>query len=212
MSCCFAEATGLNSVNEEITLTSNQLYTDLNNEILINSNINSNYTFNSSNALSNFIQPQLNERSNLIYRDSDLNTIVKLTSTNPYYPAYGEQKEMRFHNALNQYKTKINQEGELEVYHPLQAIPVGYSAGWWNVEDKLASMIQEDINARFDITNLQLASGTGAITNEVEATAAAVASGAGLAGLAGATGAVGGAVVGGDYEVIYILYQEHKDF
>ena len=39
MSCLgFAEATGLNGIIEEITLTSNQLYTDLYDEILINSN------------------------------------------------------------------------------------------------------------------------------------------------------------------------------
>jgi hypothetical protein len=199
MSCCgFAEATGLNAINEEITLTSNQLY----DEILINSNINSNYTFNSSNALSNFIQPQLNERSNLIYRDNDLNTIVKLTSQNVFYPAYGEQKFINFYTAENECNTRINQEGELEVYHPLQAIPVGYPEGWWNVEDKISSMIQEDINARFDIVNLQVASGTGTITNEAQATAASVASGAGLVGIGAITGASASTIAGGDYGTV----------
>ena len=202
MSCCgFAEATGINIINEELTLTSNQLYTDLYDEILINSNINSNYTSNSSNILSNLIKIEVDQRSNLIYKDSNLDTIVKLTAQNPFYPV-GEQNFLKFYTAENECKTRINQEGQLEVYHPLQPIPVGYPAGWWNVEDKLSSMIQEDINARLDITNLQLSSGVNTITNETEATAAAIASGVGLVGLSGATGAVGGAVAGGDYSSV----------
>jgi len=195
--CCFQDIIGV-SLEETQLLTSNQLY----NEILFNSNINSNFTIYSSNALSNFIQPQLDERSNLIYRDNDLNTIVKLTSKNPFYPAYGAQKELRFHNADNEYKTKLNQKGEIEIYHPLQEIPTGYSAGWWNIHDKLSGMIQEEIGLRFDVVNLQVATGTGTITNEAQATAAAIASGAGLVGLGGLTGAAATTIAGGDYGTV----------
>jgi len=203
MTCIgFEEVIGLNGIDEKIDITSNNLYTDLNNEILINSNLNSNYTFNSSNNLSNLIQPQLNERSNLIYRDSNLNTIVKLTSRNPYYPIFGEQKEMRFHNALNEYKTKIDQDGNFQVYHSLQPIPTGYPAQWWDVHDKLASIIQEEIGLRFDVVNLQLNSGVDTITNNAEATAAVAGSAAGLLGVGATTGVVGSAVAAGDYSSV----------
>ena len=196
MSCLgFAEATGLNGINEELTLTSNQLFS----EILVYSNLNSNYTIYSCNQLSNLIKIELDERSNLIYRDSNLNTIVKLTSQNPYYPVYGDTKCINFYTSENECKTRISQDGDLEVYHPLQPIPLEYPPAWWNVHDKLAFIIQEEIGLRFDVVNLQLASGTGTITNEAEATAAAIASGAGLLGLGATTGAVAGAVAGGDY-------------
>jgi hypothetical protein len=200
MTCIgFEEVIGLNGIDEKIDITSNNLYTNLNNEILINSNINSNFTIYSCNQLSNLIQPQLDERSNLIYIDSNLNTIIKLTSQNPYYPIYGDTKCINFYTIENECKTRISQDGDFEVYHPFQPIPIEYPPAWWNVHDKLAFIIQEEIGLRFDVVNLQLASGTGTITNEAEATAAAIASGAGLLGLGATTGAVGTAIAGGDY-------------
>ena len=196
MSCCaFQDITGI-SLEESQLITSNQLF----GEILTYSNINSNFTIYSCNQLSNLIQPQLDERSNLIYRDSNLNTIIHLTAQNPFYPLL-EGKEIRFHTAENEFKTKINQDGELEVYHPLRVvpIPIDYPAAWWNVEEKLTFVIQDGIGLRFDVTNLQAGSGIGTITNEAEATAAAVASGAGLVGLGGVTGAAASTIAGGDY-------------
>lgn len=208
MSCLgFQEVIGVNGINEELTLTSNQLFGEIlinSNFTFISSNLNINFTTFSSNQLSNLIQPQLDERSNLIYRDSNFNTIVKLTTQNPYYPIYGEQKEMRFHTAENEYITKLNQEGGLEIYHPLQELPTGYPPEWWNIHDKLVNMIQEEIGLRFDVVNLQLASGTGTITNEAQATASAVASGAGLVGIGGLTAGAGSAIAGGDYSSVAI--------
>lgn len=204
MSCCgFQDITGI-SLEESQLITSNQLYNDIlinSNYTFISSNSNIDFTTYSCNQLSNLIQPQLDERSNLIYKDSNLNTIVKLTAQNPFYPISGDQKEIRFYTAENEHITRINQEGGLEVYHPLRIvpIPIDYPAAWWNVEEKLTFVIQDGIGLRFDVTNLQAGSGIGTITNEAEATAAAVASGAGLVGLGGVTGAAASTIAGGDY-------------
>ena len=82
---------------------------------------------------SNVLQTQIYNTSNLIYKDDNLNTIVKLTAQNPFYPL-GQSKEIQFQNINGDCITKINQTGELFVYHPLTPIPVGYGAGWWSVE------------------------------------------------------------------------------
>jgi hypothetical protein len=198
MSCCgFQSVIGV-GLEEQQLITSNQLFE----EILIYSNINSNNLSNliiyNSNNLSNLLQPQITNTSNLIYKDENLNTIIHLTAQEPFFPVL-EGKEIRFNNVNGEYLTKINQEAQLEVYHPLQAIPTGYGEGWWNVHDKLAFIIQEEIGLRFDITNLQLSSGVGTITNEAEATAAALASGAGLVGVGALTAGAGTAIAGGDY-------------
>ena len=93
----------------------------------INSNITntSNYVLLTSNHLdsdmflnSNILQTQIYGTSNLIYKDDNKNTIVKITAQNPYYPLTGEPKEMRFQNVNGDYITKITQTGESFVYHP----------------------------------------------------------------------------------------------
>ena len=140
----------------------------------INSNISntSNYVLNTSNILelnidntSNILQTQITATSNLIYKDNDLNTIVRISAQNPLYPTSGNPVEMRFLNVNNEYLTKIIQTGELFVYHPLTPLPAGYSAGWWSVEGKIAFAITETQGLRLDVTNLQVLTGT--IANDV---------------------------------------------
>lgn len=160
----------------------------------INSNISntSNYVLNTSNILelnidntSNILQTQITATSNLIYKDNDLNTIVRISAQNPSYPISGNPVEMRFLNVNNEYLTKIIQTGELFVYHPLTPLPAGYSAGWWSVEGKIAFAITETQGLRLDVTNLQVLTGT--IANDVIAAQTTATSAFTLATTANAT-------------------------
>ena len=168
--------------------------------------VSSNFTIYNSNILethlkdtSNILQTQITATSNLIYKDDNLNTIVRITAQNPFYPLSGDPVEMLFENVNNVVKTKINQDGELMVYHPLAPLPAGYSAGWWGVENKIANIITDAQGLRFDITNLQAATGATAIANSSTATAAAAGAAAGAASAAATTAAAGATITGGDY-------------
>ena len=141
-------------------------------EYSINQNY-SNFTFNTSNILenhlsdtsnilenhllntSNILQVQITDTHNLIFKDNDCNTNIKITAQNVNYPAYGNPIELYFKTVEDNCITKLNQSGELMVYHPISIIPIGYNAGWWSVENKLSGLIQDGISLRFDITNLQ---------------------------------------------------------
>ena len=165
----------------------------------------SNFTTSTSNILqnniintSNILQTQITNTCNLIYKDDDLNTIVRISAQNPYYPISGDPVEMRFTNVNGDYLTKINQTGELFVYHPATPLPVGYSPGWWGVENKIANGITETQGLRFDVTQLQAVTGAGAITDSATATAAVAGAGAGLASAGTATAVAGTAIAGGD--------------
>jgi hypothetical protein len=188
-------------INSNITDTSNYVLITsniLNSNIYFNSNVlNSNMYFNS-----NILQTQVTKTSNLIYKDDNLNTIVKLTAQNPQYPLIGQPKEIRFQNVNGDYITKINQTGELFVYHPLSPIPVGYDAGWWSVENKLSSIIQEEIGLRFDVVQLQATTGTAAITDAGGAAAAVATATGGVIAAGTATAAAGTAIAGGDYGTV----------
>lgn len=202
--CGFENAIGL-SLSEVQIITSNGLYNEilfnsniLSNSIKIDSNILSNNIQISSNSLSNLLQPQIYKTSNLIYTDDSNNTIIKLRAQNPFYPVL-EGKELRFHTAIDEYKVRMIQTGELEVYHPLQSLPTGFPAGWWGIHDKLVSIIQEEIGLRFDVINLQVASGTTPISSVPEAIAAVAGSAGAIGAIGASTGAIGGVVAGGDY-------------
>ena len=181
----------------------------------------SNFTTNTSNIL----QTQINNTSNLIYKDKDLNTIVRITAQNDKYPLIGSPIEMRFQNMNNEYLTKITQTGELFVYHPYAPLPLGYDAGWWSVENKIANLLNDTIGLRFDVTNLQIGAGNAAVTNSGEAAATVAASGAEVAAVGAGTAAAGTAIAGGDYGAValgaaggalfaaigYISYQAQRE-
>jgi hypothetical protein len=181
-----------------VTKTSNILH----NEIVSTSNILEIHSSNNIAIASNNLQIQINATCNLIYKDADRNTIVRISAQNPQYPLIGNSVEMQFQNVNGNYLTKIIQTGELYVYHPISVIPVGYGAGWWNVENKLSSIIQEEIGLRFDVIGLQATSGTTAITDTAAAATAVATAGGGLAAAGAATGAAGTAIAGGDYGTV----------
>jgi hypothetical protein len=78
-------------------------------------------------------------------------------------------------------------------------LPAGYSPGWWGVENKIANVITDTQGLRFDVTNLQLATGATAITEASTATAAAAGAAAGAAAATATTAAAGTAIAQGDY-------------
>ena len=174
----------------------------------INSNITntSNYVLNTSNILelhssnsSNFLQTQITGTCNLVYKDNDCNTILRISAQNIYYPISGNPVEMRFQNVENKYITKITQTGELFVYHPSAPIPAGYGPGWWSVENKIANCITDGQGLRFDVTNLQAATGATAITDATTASGAVAGAVAGVASATATTATAGTAIAGGDY-------------
>ena len=187
-----------NILHNEIISTSNILH----NEIISTSNILEIHSSNNISIASNNLQTQINATCNLIYKDVDRNTIVRISAQNPQYPLIGNSVEMQFQNVNGNYLTKIIQTGELYVYHPVSVIPVGYPAGWWNVENKLSSIIQEEIGLRFDVVGLQATSGTTAITDTAAAATAVATAGAGVAAAGAATGAAGTAIAGGDWGTV----------
>ena len=159
--------------------------------------ITSNILQNNIAYTSNFLQTQITNTCNLIYKDNNLNTIVCISAQNPFYPI-GDPVEMRFVNVNGNYLTKITQTGELFVYHPTAPLPAGYAPGWWSVENKIANTITDTQGLRFDVTNLQAATGAAAITDSTTATAAVAGAGAGLASAGTATAVAGTAIAGGD--------------
>ena len=178
----------------------------------INSNIisTSNYTLDTSNILelhssnytianSNILQTQITGTCNLVYKDNDCNTILRISAQNIYYPISGNPIEMRFQNVENKYITKITQTGELFVYHPTAPLPTGYGPGWWSVENKLANCITDGQGLRFDVTNLQAATGATAITDATTASGAVAGAVAGVASATATTATAGTAIAGGDY-------------
>ena len=162
---------------------------------ILNSNILETHLINKSNIL----QTQITATSNLIHKDNNSNTIVRISAKNPFYPAYGDPVEMLFQNVDGDCLTKINQDGELMVYHPPAPLPAGFSPGWWGVENKIANVITDTQGLRFDVTNLQAATGATAITNTSTATAAAAGAAAGAASAAATTAAAGATIAAGDY-------------
>jgi hypothetical protein len=192
----FIGATGEYPINEYI----NKVDVNASNLTLLNSNILNLKIVDTSNIL----QDQITATSNLIQRDENRNTIIRISAQNPQYPLIGDPIEMRFQNVSNQYITKITQTGELFVYHPSAPIPAGYGPGWWSVENKIANVITDTQGLRFDVTNLQAATGATAITDATTATAATTAAGAGLTAAGTATGAAGTAIAGGDYGTVAV--------
>ena len=84
------------------------------------------------------------------------------------------------------------------VYHQLSLLPVGYTAGWWNVEGKIAGLLTDTIGLRFDVTNLQMATGATSITEASTATAAVAGAGAGLAVAGSVTASSGSMIASGN--------------
>jgi len=192
----------------------------------------SNFTINTSNIIenhlyntSNILQTQIKETSNLIHKDENSNTIIRITAQNPFYPISGDPVELYFKNVNGDTKTKINQDGELMVYHPSAPLPAGYSPGWWGVENKIANVITDTQGLRFDVTNLQAATGAAAITDASSASAAVAGAAAGAASAAATTAASGAIIGSGDYGSValgiaggsllsvlgYLSYQAQKE-
>jgi hypothetical protein len=192
----------------------------------------SNFTINTSNIIenhlyntSNILQTQIKETSNLIHKDENSNTIIRITAQNPFYPISGDPIELYFKNVNGDTKTKINQDGELMVYHPSAPLPAGYSPGWWGVENKIANVITDTQGLRFDVTNLQAATGAAAITDASSASAAVAGAAAGAASAAATTVASGAIIGSGDYGSValgiaggsllsvlgYLSYQAQKE-
>jgi hypothetical protein len=40
---------------------------------------------------------------------------------------------------------KQNEGGEIMVYHPFTPLPPGFTPGWWGVENKILSIINQSI-------------------------------------------------------------------
>jgi len=172
----------------------------------------SNYTSNTSNTLethlyntSNILQAQITATGNIIHTDSNSNVIVRLIAQNPNYPYYPLTEtpiEMLFQTTEGEVKTKITQSGELMVYHPAGPLPAGFSPGWWGVENKIANVITDTQGLRFDVTNLQAATGATAITNSSTASAAVAGAAAGVAAATATTAAAGATIANGDYGTV----------
>ncbi len=140
-------STGINPLQLQINNTSNF--------VLSTSNILEQNSSNNIAISANFLQTQITNTCNLIYKDANKNTIVKMTAQNPFYPAFGNPIETQFQNVNGDYITKIIQTGELMVYHPSTPLPAGYGPGWWGVENKIANSMTDIQGLRFDVTNLQ---------------------------------------------------------
>ena len=168
------------------------------NFITSTSNILEQHSSNNIAVSATYLQTQITNTCNLIYKDANLNTIVKITAQNPYYPLYGNPVEILFQNVNGTCLSKVTQSGELMVYHPAGPIPAGYSAGWWGVENRIANVITDTQGLRFDVTNLQAATGAAAITDTTAATAAAAGAAGGLTSAGAATAASGAEIAGGD--------------
>ena len=98
-------------------------------------------------------------QNNLIYKDVNSNTIAKNTTTNQNGILFGDPVELLLKTADGNCNTKINEDGELMVYHPVAPLPAGFSPGWWGVENRIANVIIDTQGLRFDVTNLQAATG-----------------------------------------------------
>ena len=162
----------------------------------------SNYILNTSNIL----QTQIINTSNLIHKDAHSNTVIRISATNENGGIFGSPVEMLFHTVDGDCNTKINEDGELMVYHPTAPLPAGFSPGWWGVENRIANVIIDTQGLRFDVTNLQAATGAAAVSSTSAATAAVAGAGAGLATAATATAAAaaaaGGTIAAVDYESV----------
>ena len=92
---------------------------------------------------SNILQTQITNTSNLIFKDAHSNTIVRISATNENGGIFGSPVEMLFHTVDGDCNTKINEDGELMVYHPIAPLPAGFSPGWWGVENRIANVITD---------------------------------------------------------------------
>jgi hypothetical protein len=148
-------------------------------EFIKNSGSNSsNFTINTSNTLSNtleshssntsnILQTQIINTNKLIFKYNDCNTNIYITAINrnyPFYPLTEKPIELFFNPYEGHSITKINQSGELMVYHPATPLPEGFGPGWWGVENKIANILTETIGLRADVISLQVLTGTEAIT------------------------------------------------
>ena len=128
------------------------------------SNILNNYTTTTSNNLNQYITNVSNEISPVLFDLQDFQL------SNPYAIMYrnsghnndtviverDSNSEILFKNHTLDCYSKIDVNSKLCVYHPLQALPAGYSAGWWDVESRLTESITLSQGLRFDVTNIQM--------------------------------------------------------
>ena len=139
--CCFTSANGLfpnaGGGTIDITATSNQLidYTNY------TSNINYNYSSNNSNYF---------------YNSLLLNSNTAIGFSNQFLKLINSNADGVYFNNIST-KTRINNNGIINVYHTSNILVPDEPDGWWDVEDKLTSnMIQTNI-VKFDLTLLNSA-------------------------------------------------------
>jgi len=159
----FCGATGNFPIYDFIDNTSNVLQYNSSNFTFITSNKLNDYIYNTSNNLNDYIYNVSNEISpvlfdlrdfqhsrsdKIIYKDYDNNNNVVIVETD-------SNAEVLFKNFNGDVKTKIDKNGDIYVYHGLEILPAGYSAGWWGVENRIAEAITLTQGLRFDVTNLQ---------------------------------------------------------
>ena len=194
-------ATGQYPIYDYVNQVASEVSSNSSNFTISNSNILETHLANTSNIL----QTQITATSDIIHTDNNSNVIIRLVAQNPNYhnyPLTETPKEMLFETTEGEVKTKITQDGELMVYHPLTPLPEGFGPGWWGVENKIANLITDTIGLRFDVTGLQAATGTTAITETSSATAAAAGAAAGAAAATATTAAAGTAIAQGDYGTV----------
>ena len=139
-------ATGEYPIYEYIDTTSNiqvsliiNTSNDLISQIINTSNNLASQILDTSNYIMNRFLPT----SNLIYTNAT-NTIIR------------SDNEILF-NTYNM--SKVANDGTLQVYHNLDVTLPTRAAGWWNVHDELVNCKRDEIGLRFDVTNLQAATG-----------------------------------------------------
>jgi len=127
-----------------IDITSNDLFDYTSNT----SNDLFDYTSNTSYQLYDF-NKYINPLP-IIYKETSTgSTIIKITGLD-------EESEIKFDTAVgNEVKTKIDHEGNLNVYHDLDVSLPTRTEGWWNIHDELTTLIRDGIGLRFDITETQ---------------------------------------------------------
>ena len=144
-------STGTYPINELIKTNSNLNYLYTSNS----SNNNYKYSYNSTSNLSYQLY-NLNQYINpypIIYKDTSNSTVLKITG-------YDTTSEIKFDTmAGNQVITKIDKDGKLMIYHPVDPTLPNRSAGWWYIHDELAQRERDTIGLRIDMTEQQFASG-----------------------------------------------------
>ena len=110
------------------------------------------YIRTTSNVLHKEILATSNITSNICYAISS-NVGLLFKSEFEYFMNKDDSNNILFNKQEN---TKIDDKGELFVFHQADVFLPTRPIGFWNVHSELSSLIGESTMARFDITNLQI--------------------------------------------------------